>query len=79
MATRDSKQQILPSVRARVTSRVVDQYFKPQVEPVVSQASKELVQSLGNIIPALRGYNEKRIEDNRIEGSEAQKRLKKIK
>jgi len=77
MATRDSKQQILPSVRARVTSRVVDQYFKPQVEPVVSQASKELVQSLGNIIPALRGYNEKRIEDNRIEGSEAQKRLKK--
>jgi len=77
MATRDPKQQILPSVRAKVTSRVVDQYFKPQVEPVVSQASKELVQSLGNIIPALRGYNEKRIEDNRIEGSEAQKRLKK--
>ena len=81
MATRDPKQQILPSVRGRVTSRVVDQYFKPQVEPVVSQASKELVQSLGNVIPSLAKYNNQRYdfeaEDNKIEGSEAQKRLKK--
>ena len=81
MATRDPKQQILPNVKSRVTSRVVDQYFKPQVEPVVSQASKELVQSLGNVIPSLAKYNNQRYdfeaEDNKIEGSEAQLKLKK--
>ena len=81
MATRDPKQQILPSVRGRVTSRVVDQYFKPQVEPVVSQASKELVQSLGSVIPSLQRLDKQRYEfeaeDNKIEGSKAQSLLKK--
>lgn len=59
----------LPTVPA-VELRPLNSFYKPQVAPVVSNAMLELTQSLGNLVPALRQYEQTEEKVEQVEQSD---------
>ncbi len=77
---RRAKEDVLPKEKLKVTSRVIDQFFKPQVNYGTSQQLKELAKSMSGIVPSLDRLEmanfEQEKEEQTQKGIEAQKNFK---
>ena len=77
MANKDIRRTNLDIQRelTNPVARGLDTFYRPQVKPVVSQAEKDLVNSLASVVPALTQYQETKErlinEDATAEGMEA--------